>query len=933
MPAPSLVAQGPGLSPGLPALKFDQANVEYLVISSPDTFTTGFSWFAFIRPGKVDVVAAQATTNPPLTLFGDETGASKAQFGLDGGKLVLKLHNSAAPGSGWQTFDTNGWSEHPSLYDDDWHTVGVTVDDTTMEVTFYIDGVAHAAGVGAGVWENVTLVNIGGGYLGTDTFDGHQTEFETYDHAVTAEEALDLHNYYYGLWVESRPPELVSSTPAHGSANNEPDADITFTYQAPGIEIDETAEQVWLNGTLVYDDATGFQVGFAGTETTNADGSRTFTITTHPDIATLAGTVTVYAKDIAGRVGYFSFVFGVLHETVSNFVARTWCGGKRIDLTWDMPAGATAMYLVRSSQGYSRFMSDQHEVLYTGVPIEAFVDGKYTAEEVANGKNTEETSDEDLEENKFYYYSIFYTFNNTDLIHTLPAECQGLSIKDYYAAEGDYVYNLLPREVRRADAAETRGTKRYEMRDYCRVIQCGVNLYRGMIESTLHLRDPDAMPAGRIGDTENNYGILSAQLWDYGLPAGRSLDANTLRRLALSLVGLYRKKGTCPNLVDLTKVLCTWDARCDEQIEPVCGVAHLFHLWDAEAEIKQFKAAVDADFTLAAGSVTFSTARFFKADGATANGALDENPAPGFILDALGTFACVDSVAAPGGGNQVVSFEDAAATLRKEIVVTGTGSLNQFVITAVDTGSYPWQYPSPAAEPVWGPNAFLGLKIRDSADATFTITGSAATDETTGETVITVSGTPASGDASIAWDFDPADATYAGRLPLLHCKLYIGEFSLTYNPLWDYRLKAETKKGPWTLLTALSSTLGPGWAPTPSDVVVIAQNVHEDKGVATDVYGHYLKDSTKTWVANAWKGYYLLPDWNQPKIFRIAGNTPTEVSVELPVGAGDLDTLAQAGSNYVILTEQDAIRFTNLYSLLPSFLPMEIRPLIKFETV
>jgi hypothetical protein len=420
---------------------------------------------------------------------------------------------------------------------------------------------------------------------------------------------------------------------------------------------------------------------------------------------------------------------------------------------------------------------------------------------------------------------------------------------------------------------------------------------------------------------------------------GQSLDATTLRRLAFGLVGLYKQKGICANLVDLAKIMTTWDARCDEMIDPLCGVSHLFFTHDNESSINQSISTLSANngIVSVAGQVTLTVARYFDALGTTPTGALPVTPAAAFMIDSLGTFACIDSIGV-AGATQVITFADVDAALRREIIGIGTGGLSAFTINSIDIASFPWQFPSPLDEPTYGENAFVGLVLMDSAGDLFTVTSSEATDSA-GDTVLAVEvygggvGNTTSGAFSIAAEFDPAGVLYAGRIPLLRAKIYTGEFSLTYDPIWDVRLKDETAIGPWSLISSFSSTLGVSWSPTPVDVVVIAQNAHEVIGQATDVYGNALTDDTQAWTPDEWRGMYLLPEWNQHKIFKILGNTATEIAVDIPPGVGDLDTVAQANSHYVVLTAKDAIRYTNLVSLLPSFIPAEIRPFIKFETV
>ena len=722
-------------------------------------------------------------------------------------------------------------------------------------------------------------------------------------------------------------PSLVSTTPVNGTPNVAPDAAIDFTVTADA-SIDPLATKVIVDGQLALVGIT-FMPGFTGSISTNAAGV-TYLFTLHPLFTRKIVDIVIECADMLGNFGSFSFALGANVGQVTSLAAKTYCDGKRIDLSWANPSGATQVKIRRSSVGYCRFVDDPGTDIYTGAPITRFVDGVYVGSLV--------TSNAALLEGVFYYYTVFLSFSAVApyvWAASLSAEVEGLSIKDYFTAEGDYVYALLPREVRRADSDSGRGTDQFKTRDYCRVLQCGINLYRGWLESLLLFRDPDAMPAGRIGDGANNYGILAAQLWDYGLPAGASLDAQTLRRLVYSLIGVYKNKGNCQGLIDLTKAATTWDARCDELIEPYCGVNRLATTYDNQSSINRFIASVTANdgTTSVLGQATLPSARLFLADGLTAAAVLPPIPAPAFVLDALGTYACVSSVVAPFGGAQVILFANAAAQLRKEITGTMSAGVRPTLLT-IDTTSYPWQFPANLgfAAPLYSSGAFIGMKLMDSAGSIFTI--QISDPDPSGKTVLTLSAAAAGGAFSIAAAFDPAGATFATRIPLLQAKVYTGEFSLTMDPAWDVRLKDETQTGPWSLLSSVTSTKGPAWSPTPVDVIVIAKNVHSDKGKALTVGANTITDTTKAWATNQWRGFYLLPDWNQPKLFRIVSNSATEIVVDIPPGAGGLDSLAQGGkSYYVVLTEKNGIRYGNVVAMLPSFVPIDMKPTVKFETV
>lgn len=623
------------------------------------------------------------------------------------------------------------------------------------------------------------------------------------------------------------------------------------------------------------------------------------------------------------------FLFNVTVPTVTNAVSKTWCDGQRIDIFWDYPAGTTQILIIRSQSSYCRFPDDPGVTVYSGPPINGYVDGPGPVPASYPAGTVQSTTP--LEENQFYYYTIFVSFDAGSpysWVWSQNAQIGGLSIKDYQSYYPYYLYNLLPSAYRRRDADPSRGTDQYLLRDYTMVIQCQVNIMRGWMEGLLQLRDPDNMPAGRIGQAENQTGILEAQSWDLGLLPEKSFDAGVLRRIAAGLIPITKEKGTCPGLVDLTKLFTTWNSTCDEAIEPECGVDRIFTLWDGVSKINEIVVtSSSSNPTISAGSLEFSTATLFMADGLTPDTIPGTNLGVGtvaFVQDAMGTFACVETVSARSGGNQTINFTSASALLRESITGVGTGAAGQFTIVSVDTSSYPWQFPSSGGfgPPEWGSNAWGGYYLKDSAGNVFPITFSQPT--SSGLTVLEVTGTPASGAFTLAYAFD------SGKNPLFNCRLYTGEFSFWLDPKWDIRLNNELSVGPWSVLVSLGAIQTTGYAPTPADVTIWVENVASVLGTSNAApLPDTLADTTQAWTPHEWMGFYLLPNWDLTNIFPIVDNSATTVTVDIGLGGG-LDTVSIDGSYYVILSEEDAVMYSRLVQLLPSFTPFESRPFVKF---
>jgi hypothetical protein len=721
-------------------------------------------------------------------------------------------------------------------------------------------------------------------------------------------------------------PVLTSITPAANSAVL-PSAGYTLVITA-ATALDAATLVLQHDGITIMS-AGVFVAGSTGSVTYTTPESVTIVVTTHPAWVRLRTNIIVTIADTAGPAVTLRqcVPYAVIQAFPTALVAQTHCAGKRIDLSWTNPAGATRLRIRRS---VSACLPDPDDTgattVYEGAPITAFVDGVYTG--------ALDTSNTALQEGVFYYYTVFVSYSAAATyvwLRSSTAEVTGLAAKDYNTREGHYLYALLPREYRRADEDPQRGTDRYALRDYCSVLQCGVNIQRAWLEGLLLLKDPDLAPAGLVGTAENQRGVLSAHVWEQGYPAGQ-LEADVLRRLALSLASITLMKGSCGGLTAFATALTGWSTRCDDLLEPLCGVERMFFTWDGDSHYLRFEpgglTANDGDVSVA-GQVTLRTARTFAADGTTVTTLSSTAPIAACVLDAMGTFACVASVAAPAAGLQAVVFTSAAATLRKEITGTGVGGVGTFNITSIDAASYPWQFPSPLAEPEWGTNAWEGYELMDAAGVIYPVLSSVATDAL-GETLLNVTGNPGAGAFSLAKKFDPAGATYGTRLPLLHARVFVGQFSLTYDPKHDHRLLADGSIGPWSLLTALGSTTSRYFGASPDDVVLWADGVHHVASNATAVSQHVLTDSTKAWSANQWQGYYLLPNWNQSRVYRISGNTATQLIVDGYSGGG-LPPVASVGAPYVVLSELAAVRYSRLMRAMPSFIPLESRGFVKFE--
>ncbi len=736
---------------------------------------------------------------------------------------------------------------------------------------------------------------------------------------------------------------LGSPLPVSGTLCS-PTSDISFVIVSSVANIDMAQTNVWVESQLAILGGV-IQPEFAGSIILGINQA-SIVITTHPSFTHRNVDVVILTKDLLNPFEWLEYVITPELPGVRELRAKTWPEGKRIDLIFLVPNGVQQVRIRRSKLSYSSFPEDPGDDIYIGTPtnldttpITRFYDGNVI-------DPVYRSSGSFLEENCFYYYTIFVTYSRTfpEVWLTDPeSRVQGLSIKDYHASEGDWVYKLLPLTYRQRDADPNRGSDQYKLLDFCKVIQAYASLQRGWQEALLMLRDPELMPAGRLDENQNQTGLLAAQVWDLGANPERSYDAGVLRRLAAGIVSVYQAKGTCPGLVNYVKLLTGWDSRCDEQVEPVCAIDRLFQLHDEESYILLASGTAGSSpadvWVYQFGELFVPPGGMTEADGvtpATAPLTSDEVPTVGAIIDALGTFVCVSEVQNVIGGQRFL-FTEPHARLRAEMTgvgLAGPPTERRFTITLIDftspQGGWPWQFPT--EEPIFMTNALKGLKLLDSANVLHTIESSSET--AFGQTEVVVengTGDPIAGSYSIAWNITPG-ASFADRTVHWRGRFLVGSHSFLVDPVWDVRLLEENVPSYWSFLIGFGSSLGVlGYTATPADVTIWVADQHEEIGKVSSITQNSITIPEVSWTTDQWVNYYVIPNWNQNKSFRIVHNTNDTLVVSTFPSMQGLFGVTDTDRTYVILDELNRVKYHQLINSLPSYLPYDVRGIVKFE--
>lgn len=552
-----------------------------------------------------------------------------------------------------------------------------------------------------------------------------------------------------------------------------------------------------------------------------------------------------------------------------------------------------------------------------------------------------------LRENTFYYYTILtYTSTSptTEQLLSLVDDSNrvtGLSIREMDSKE--YIWNLTPEQFRLLDAStETDGGNSFldKIND---LMGCGLSILRGWNEAIQLLSDDDETP----------FHTLSAKSYSIGIaPDGFTYDYGATRRIVLDAFSVLKRKGTCPGMVRAVRMLTGWESECIEFNQSACreGATSL-QTWDGTSTINENSGELDDDIHYAYGEL------------------VDDSQAwvvdiwkDGFAISSMGEIACIESNdattltfktpsiittlngAAAAGATSVPLSSTVGLYAHMKIQIKDTASANSEIVEIASvvpgvsiTVKRPLQFTYDTGDTVSiGMNLFSSEYV-DTAGTWTTVTGSTRrltdstahwmenqwvgyyvlTDDNQKLAILTNTATtldvsngslPADGDYAIAKEFT-VGATFNDRIPHVRYRVYNGLHSFIFEPTFDYQLSGTIYDPFHRLLAGIgTSNLIGVWSP--NDVgLYITSNVVQHIGTASTFTTTTFELDTNFLApgVNALTGFYLNPNQNQTRLYKILSNTSTQVTVE-----GDLTSFAVAGQTYFILSSRDATRYQRL---------------------
>lgn len=584
-----------------------------------------------------------------------------------------------------------------------------------------------------------------------------------------------------------------------------------------------------------------------------------------------------------------------------NLRARTWCTGKRIDVLWSpvITSGPVFGYtLKRSRRTFALFMDDETEVVYSGT-----------------GFSYQDTG---LEENTVYYYTLFWSPDGVNWYVSDKTRVAGLSIKDYAAYDGaDWLYRRLPQKLQDLDAQP--GDDQYTLARYCDVLQCGLALVRGRTEAYSRLANFDAIPGGRIGEPGNQYGILEAVNRQLGFEPQRALGLEVMRRVALGINHVRKRKGTCEGLTEFVKMLTGWDGGCQGATDQ-CGGGTGLRTWDGVSTYGARVTGTDPAFT--PGDVTFDTVTWATLVISFSDELTEHEYARGIFYGAFGERHCIlDNTKV--GRDTTITFENAPAELAVELLfpvaaVTGLGT-DTIVLTDV-------AYNFPAGK-LFQTGQYVGKYVADDSSLVSVqiLSSEASSDGSTLTLTLSAATGGAASEIGIACAYDSL-ASWASRTLSYEYTLGSGDHYHLWDPDIDSRLRG-TASDPYDVLWAGNDIFSASPLSPTDTVFSVLAGVAVTIGTVTAVGGSQLTLDVPLTV-NEHLGRFVNPNRNQGQLFEILANDGTSLYVD---PGTDLSAYAAVGSKFFILSPLDAVRYTTLQSTVRKILPYTTKLYVWFN--
>ena len=466
--------------------------------------------------------------------------------------------------------------------------------------------------------------------------------------------------------------------------------------------------------------------------------------------------------------------------------------------------------------------------------------------------------DENLDDNIYYYYSVFvhdtvagtYTDlgpNTRDFAISYQAWGEGQRLTDI-SSPGVIANGGLYRQI-----IDVIGN----MQDYYTTQVCALG----------NFRRPDRI-------AENLLDFYSEM---FGFPPERGFDLRVLRNLAQGLIAVYKKKGTCQGLVDFTKIFTTWDSICDDTVDLT------FRTWDGDSQ-----------------------RHFSYLTGVGVSQAIDLNANFNPAIWTNGKFVDLEDdpfYTVLGNDNDTIFFENKTPPFQR---LDGTDGEGLDAVTFQDTTQS------------WTTDQWKGHRLFiDSFSTTeyYVIVSNDA------DTLFLNPLFHNYDNDGLGERFQQVPIDEIATLPTsyrIEPEYYVqnGRHSLTYDNTVPDGFRGLTKDPAHFLFGGSRSLLSLGQF-SDTTVILVVQGIANFVGRSTALTTTTLTDDDADFgPVDSLVGKKLNPNILQSIDFEIIANTSNSITV-----LGDLTSVAASGNNYYILGSEDAIKARRLREVIPQFIP------------
>ena len=366
---------------------------------------------------------------------------------------------------------------------------------------------------------------------------------------TTSHYPVELYNTVFpNRATDSRPVEVFHGKTIEGhntgsisvAANTLTDTSASFPVMPP------------LNGRLLRDSNSKVHKIVSNTltsitcETTPANGK----YLVMPDFPESARAQENYEYDIRTTIGP-GYIKNLVVISNNTFLVKSFVQDELANMVFK--DGAGNKYFIKSNTSDTIYLFEDTVTPQSGVGM-SVLNSYFDSQPIPYLDNYRTQQEADLrvgtllENNKFYYYTVFTKPENANVAQAEFATVDsGVSTQTYAISTaakdfGSILYNIWPSLQRELDSTE-------DLQDLMQIFGLQFNELHALID-TYKLQDTDNILVTALLPLSEQFGLPSV---------GYSIGADTLRRIARDMISAWRLKGSKEGIALFIKIITTWD--------------------------------------------------------------------------------------------------------------------------------------------------------------------------------------------------------------------------------------------------------------------------------------------------------------------------------------------------------------------------------------